>query len=221
MTSERAAKVLAVIDAGLQTPMPDPSFGEVSPVVTDRCPRCNTRDPADQSEFCAPCRAYLLGDAPEPPTVAGYAYIDLSFCDVEYDLSVQRFERIRDAIAEFTHIATEQFDVLAPMLLRDPGSPLPVAAAARRYCDIRARSLHDHHAEIGIARYFLEQSHPFAWAVIAQEVDRMLYIETARRPRWATTWVEPTDDPFRVLLRVSWSSLDPYLLLDPDDPDYG
>lgn len=68
MTTNSSDRILWIIDAGLQTPVPDPSFGEISPTVSPRCARCDTLTPADESEFCAPCRAYLLGDAPEPVT---------------------------------------------------------------------------------------------------------------------------------------------------------
>jgi hypothetical protein len=38
--SETTDRILAVIDAGLQTPEPDPTFGEISPENDDGCTRC-------------------------------------------------------------------------------------------------------------------------------------------------------------------------------------
>lgn len=40
-------RILDVIDAGLQTPVPDPTFGEVSPKNHGRCARCQHHDPAE------------------------------------------------------------------------------------------------------------------------------------------------------------------------------
>ena len=70
-------RILDVIDAGLQTPAPDPTFGEVSPTVHDRCVRCQTRPPAG-GDFCGPCRAFLLGDDPPEPRRHGGSWVDES-----------------------------------------------------------------------------------------------------------------------------------------------
>jgi hypothetical protein len=64
----RTDRILEIIDAGLQTPFPDPSFGEVSPVVDGRCARCRRVDPVEGSDWCERCRGILLGDIAEPPT---------------------------------------------------------------------------------------------------------------------------------------------------------
>jgi hypothetical protein len=58
--------IINLIDVGLQTPAPDPTYGEVSPINRETCARC-PRPPADESEFCLGCRAYLLGDREEDP----------------------------------------------------------------------------------------------------------------------------------------------------------
>lgn len=70
--SRAADRAIAAIDAGLQTPQPDPTYGEVSPRNTNTCARC-TRPPAPDSDWCEGCRAYLLGDGPDP-TKAGRPY---------------------------------------------------------------------------------------------------------------------------------------------------
>jgi hypothetical protein len=57
-----------LLDVGLQTPAPDPTYGEVSPANRESCARCY-RPPADDSEFCLGCREYLLGDREEDPRV--------------------------------------------------------------------------------------------------------------------------------------------------------
>lgn len=62
--SESVDRILDLIDAGLQTPVPDPEFGEVSPRNSSLCARCQWTPPADDSEFCPACRAWLLDDAP-------------------------------------------------------------------------------------------------------------------------------------------------------------
>lgn len=58
-------EIIEFIDAGLQTPLPDPTYGEVSPRSVDTCVRC-TRKRSGDSDFCEPCRAFLLGDASDP-----------------------------------------------------------------------------------------------------------------------------------------------------------
>lgn len=62
----RPDEILELIDVGLQTAKADPSFGEISPVNLENCARCSSPDLAPSSEFCPPCRAFLLGDGPEP-----------------------------------------------------------------------------------------------------------------------------------------------------------
>lgn len=73
MTQQRrhtVDRILDIIDGGLQTPKPDPTFGEVSPRNVEECARCSKRQLAEDSDFCDACRAYLLGDSETaPPTV--------------------------------------------------------------------------------------------------------------------------------------------------------
>jgi len=66
--SKSVDRILDLIDAGLQTPMPDPTFGEVSPRVKAGCVRCGEKT-TEGSDFCDPCRAFLLGDGPDPHVV--------------------------------------------------------------------------------------------------------------------------------------------------------
>jgi hypothetical protein len=61
----RAQKIVDLIDVGLQTPAPDPTYGEVSPINRETCARCH-RPPADESDWCEGCRAFLLGDREDP-----------------------------------------------------------------------------------------------------------------------------------------------------------
>jgi hypothetical protein len=57
--------IIDLIDVGLQTPAPDPTYGEVSPSNRESCARCH-RPPANDSDWCEGCRAYLLGDRDDP-----------------------------------------------------------------------------------------------------------------------------------------------------------
>ncbi len=67
MTENSVDRILDIIDTGLQTPAPDPSFGEVSPPNVEGCARCGA-PPADEGgDFCAGCRAFLLGDSDTDP----------------------------------------------------------------------------------------------------------------------------------------------------------
>lgn len=61
-------RILGVIDAGLQTPIPDPTYGETSPVNDGRCWRCQCEAPADESTagVCEHCRQDLLDETPRP-----------------------------------------------------------------------------------------------------------------------------------------------------------
>lgn len=62
MVSDRLDRVLAAIDAGLQS---SPETGHAVD-LRDRCARCQRHEPAGGGDLCAGCRAFLLGDAPEP-----------------------------------------------------------------------------------------------------------------------------------------------------------
>ncbi len=60
--------IVDVIDAGLQTPVPDPTFGEVSPVNRDCCWRCGAVTAEDSSAgLCGQCRDYLRGEQEQDP----------------------------------------------------------------------------------------------------------------------------------------------------------
>jgi hypothetical protein len=62
-------RILGILDAGLQTPVPDPTYGEVSDKVHGRCARCESHDPAEGGDLCEGCRAFLLGDSETDPAV--------------------------------------------------------------------------------------------------------------------------------------------------------
>lgn len=218
----RIDRVLDVIDTGLQTPMPDPSFGEISPRVSTRCARCDYRDPGDDSEFCDACRAYLLGDAPEPPAV-GYIYADLEFYTDEYDRAFAHLNSVlADGVAAFVQFGQEagavlaavieRTDAVAPLFATHPHADATIAAAAARYCDVRARVHHDMWLEFAIARSILE-SHPFAWEVLTEDWRRAVYTRTAADlpPRWGTVECVHADS-LTVVVRFTWSSIDPNLL---------
>jgi hypothetical protein len=77
----RAQRILDLIDTGLQTPQPDPSFGEVSPTEEHTCLRC-PRSPEPESDFCAPCRAFLLGDLVDDPAMAATTRVAATYADL-------------------------------------------------------------------------------------------------------------------------------------------
>ncbi len=59
-------RILDILDTGLQTPVPDPTFGECSPVNDARCWRCQRGAPVDGSAVgvCEHCRRVLLDETP-------------------------------------------------------------------------------------------------------------------------------------------------------------
>lgn len=125
-------RILDVIDAGLQTPVPDPTFGEVSPTVHDHCVRCQYRQPAEASDFCATCRAVLLGDEP----VAGRA--ELTEEQIEAVLSGMRhiaeglaaaFSEVADVVAGALSGMAEAFATVEPLLPADAWDALRTPAA--------------------------------------------------------------------------------------------
>lgn len=67
MTRSSVDRILDCIDSGPQTAMPDPTFGEVSPRNVHKCAHCFEAEPAEDSDWCDPCRAYLLGDSKVDP----------------------------------------------------------------------------------------------------------------------------------------------------------
>lgn len=69
-------KILEALDVGLQTPVPDPTFGEVSPVNSEGCWRCGATAASDSDVgLCARCRRYLAEPVPHEP---GDMEIDLT-----------------------------------------------------------------------------------------------------------------------------------------------
>jgi hypothetical protein len=104
--SSNVDRILKAIDAGLQTPMPDPTFGEQAPINHGRCARCETNPPAKDGDLCSGCRAFLLGDADVdpmmtrvPPPVAGCTGEDES-CEICRRLEQLRQELSRGLIDE-------------------------------------------------------------------------------------------------------------------------
>lgn len=107
---DAALAALAALDVGAQSPLPDPTFGEVSPVVSGKCARCNRRDPAADSEFCGQCRAFLLGDGPDPdariPSKGEFTAAVEQLVDVLSHTAEQFVSRVRvlaDSVALYYH----------------------------------------------------------------------------------------------------------------------
>lgn len=59
----RSDDIIELIDGGLQSSSED-SYGDLADLST--CSRCEEREPAAASDFCPECRAFLLGDGPDP-----------------------------------------------------------------------------------------------------------------------------------------------------------
>jgi thiol-disulfide isomerase/thioredoxin len=68
--SERLDRALSALDVGLQESPESHVYGDVAPVVTDVCVRCERRDRFGDSDWCEPCRAYLLGDTDTDPMLS-------------------------------------------------------------------------------------------------------------------------------------------------------
>lgn len=66
-------RILAAIDAGMQTSPESDVYVDVAPAILDVCVRCQRRDRDGDSDWCEPCRAFLLGDAPDPTCAGRYA----------------------------------------------------------------------------------------------------------------------------------------------------
>src|SRR5216684_3225291 len=65
--SRHVDEILSLIDAGVGSSRE----GGYVQIRADRCARCTRVDPVEGSEFCGPCRRWLLGDGPDPmPTAA-------------------------------------------------------------------------------------------------------------------------------------------------------
>lgn len=64
--SQRLDRALTALDVGLQSSPESTMFSDVAPTISGLCARCDRRDPVDGSEFCGPCRGFLLGDGPDP-----------------------------------------------------------------------------------------------------------------------------------------------------------
>lgn len=119
-------RIVDLIDVGLQTPMPDPSFGEVSPRVEAGCVRCQ-RDVDDDADLCPDCRAFLLGDTDADPalppvrTIGGLIEAAADFEEV--------MQRVRSVFAETsTRIADLWFTLSDEVhfdFVTDPPDRLP------------------------------------------------------------------------------------------------
>lgn len=65
--ADRITKILDVLDTGLQSSPESDMYRDVAPIVHDGCTRCRGVQ-AEDSEFCAGCRSFLLGDSDVDPT---------------------------------------------------------------------------------------------------------------------------------------------------------
>jgi hypothetical protein len=91
MTADR---ILDVIDAGLQTPVPDPTFGEISPEDHGGCTRCDA-DVPESVDLCDGCRAFLLGDSEVDPVGYGIMSTEVALANLANHLPVLRQAVVR------------------------------------------------------------------------------------------------------------------------------
>lgn len=99
MTRDRTERILEILDQGIGSSAED-GYGAIIP---DRCARCVRRDPVEDSDFCGPCRAFLLGDGPDPVDES-----PRSGCRLSQELidSIQPVSMSRDGVQT---VAMEQF----------------------------------------------------------------------------------------------------------------
>jgi hypothetical protein len=105
----RVDRILEVLDAGLQTPMPDPTYGEVSPRNAPECWRCLLRPPASDAGLCESCRERLRNDEAIvlPPDVAAL---------------LQSFaEALAPVVAQFEAAIRSFAEVIGPAIAADLG----------------------------------------------------------------------------------------------------
>lgn len=186
--SKRLDEALAALGVGLQTPRPDDTYGEISPRVSDRCARCDRADTACESEFCAPCRSFLLGDGRDPMLPAPLS-IELRGSADGFSAAIYNAWR---------RMASAWLDSMTPVMdwWSEHGPMIHDAAMANP----------DQSMTFGMAVFALE--HESGWLRLACEIRGQLAIEAWAFPS-VTVHAEPTDDPLRVLVHVAWSSLDP------------
>lgn len=215
----RVDKVLELIDGGLQS---SSERGYVS-VAVDRCPRCVSREPCDGSEFCGPCRAFLLGDGPDtsfPAADARFSELSAAWDETRrvlqepVDELAARFatfgeaaagmgatlraavERIAEALGEYIDPETDDLmvDRLADYLARDD-------------------SRHDELIHFAVATAPLAALHgEAAWTWLADLVLVCVTERTGVMPRWCSvrTVSDPVADRNGLCVVVaSWSSADP------------
>jgi hypothetical protein len=70
VTESRIDRVLAAIDAGLQSSPESDQYSDVAPSVGSGCVRCPADETTDGGDLCDGCRAFLLGDTETDPAVA-------------------------------------------------------------------------------------------------------------------------------------------------------
>jgi len=99
--AESVDRILAVIDAGLQS---------TSELMVDEgddrsaCVRCQRADRAEGSDWCGPCRAFLLGDTDDDPAVHAQQHVVVYVSVTEE----QAFAVVFDALVRQMRLNDEQ-----------------------------------------------------------------------------------------------------------------
>lgn len=124
-------RILDVIDTGLQTPVPDPTFGECSPVNDDRCWRCQREPPADGSTVgvCEHCRRVLLDESgiawdsltAEQAELFNRAVEDVveAMAETTTQVAAAMVEAVAQAAAAFMEVLGELAALFAPALFEE------------------------------------------------------------------------------------------------------
>lgn len=201
--------VLSLIDGGLQS---SPECGMVR-VLPGRCSRCVEREPVGDSGFCGPCRAFLLGDGPDP------------------ELGSASYFRAPDGLLILDDIDGEPGMVHGTLdigIMRDPdltrrneitvwsemnGQPVGQVTIPAPFDHFNVRALigtvfpFNERRVIGVAAADLVAWD--GWALLASEVADQVAVEYLPDGITIRISADVSDDPLRVPVIMEWCSADP------------
>ena len=221
--SKSTDRIIDLIDAGLGQSA-EGGYGEIHP---ESCARCVRRDPAEGSDFCEPCRAFLLGDGPDP-TDDRYALADTF-------VVAHRSRPILDALPTL-HAQrgglrfTAEPGITGRVDIGSPGGHLHLELEmqppsqctwvwAEHYAGLIGTLLpFDHHLHFTVARVQLEDW-DHNWYLLAAMVERRLVEWCALVPKVVRLTVDPDGAGFYrgtvggipggINVTLEWSSCDP------------
>ena len=215
----RVDKVLELIDGGLQS---SSERGYVS-VAVDRCPRCVSREPCDGSEFCGPCRAFLLGDGPDtsfPPADARFSELSAAWDETrrvlqepvdELAARFATFGRAAAGVAVSLRLAAERIaEALGEYIDPETGDLMVDRLAGYLARDDSRHDMYIRFAVTGAPAAWVHGE--AAWTWLASVVRIHVTQQTGVMPRWCSVRAVPdpvADRNGLAVFVVSWSSADP------------